>query len=207
MPSIIRLRRSNTATSSPASLEDGEVAINQADRILYYRDDAGVVRAHDLNPPIFVPISGRFYLQNNEYNGLSPLAPYAQNASLDQGNANAAFDPTQNSSGFSFPYDMVVERLYGWIRNSGTGAPAWSFIVFKQLKVDDATTRTNTVLHQDPDDFRNYADNVPHFIDEPINQTLAAGEMLSISARCATNNNTEYVYPLSLGFVLKRDFS
>lgn len=163
-------------------------------------------RLDDLNY-FYVPISGRLYLQNNEYNGPSALGPYAQNANFDYGNANAAFNPNQNASGFSFPHNMLVERMYGWFRNSGTGAPAWSFIVWKQLKVDDSAAETNTVLFQDPDDFRNYGDNVPHFIDQPINQPLAAGEMLSLAVRCATNDNTEYVYPLALSFVLKRDFS
>jgi hypothetical protein len=38
-----RLKRSNTANAAPASLEDGEVAINQADGRLYYRTVAGGV--------------------------------------------------------------------------------------------------------------------------------------------------------------------
>jgi hypothetical protein len=40
-----RLKRSNTASAVPASLEDGEVAINQADGRLYYRTVAGGVSA------------------------------------------------------------------------------------------------------------------------------------------------------------------
>jgi len=168
---------------------------------------AGIDQRLDDQNYIYVPISGRLYLQNNEYNGLSALGPYAQNANLDFGNASAAFNPNQNATGFAFPHNMIVERLYGWFRNNGTDAPAWSFIVWKQLKVDDSGAETNTVLFQDPDDFRNYGDNVPHFIDQPINQPLAASEMLSMAVRCAVNNNTEYVYPLALSFVLKRDYS
>lgn len=38
-----RLKRSNTAGSAPASLEDGEIAINQADGKLYYHTAAGGV--------------------------------------------------------------------------------------------------------------------------------------------------------------------
>ena len=163
-------------------------------------------RLDDLNY-FYVPISGRLYLQNNEYNSFSALSPYAQNANLDLGNANAAFNPPQTATGFAFPHDMIVERLYGWFRNSGNGAPAWSFHVFKQLKVEDSGAETNTVLWEDANDFRSYGDNLPHFIDQLINQPLAASEMLSLAVRCATNNNTEYVYPLALSFVLKRDFS
>jgi hypothetical protein len=40
-----RLKRSNTANSAPASLEDGEIAINQADGRLYYHTAAGGVGA------------------------------------------------------------------------------------------------------------------------------------------------------------------
>jgi hypothetical protein len=38
-----RLKRSNTAGASPASLEDGEIAINQSDGKLYYHTSAGGV--------------------------------------------------------------------------------------------------------------------------------------------------------------------
>jgi hypothetical protein len=40
-----RLKRSNTANAVPASLEDGEVAVNQADGRLFYRTAAGGVAA------------------------------------------------------------------------------------------------------------------------------------------------------------------
>lgn len=140
-----------------------------------------IQRLDDLNF-FYVPISGRIYLQNNEYNGFSALGPYAQNGNLDHGNANVAFNPNQNASDFAFPHDMIVERLYGWFRNSGVGAPAWSFHVFKQLKVEDSNAETNTALWEDADDFRDYADNLPHFIDQPIDQPLAAGGLGAISS-------------------------
>jgi hypothetical protein len=38
-----RLKRSNTANTAPSALEDGEIAINQADGRLYYRTAAGGV--------------------------------------------------------------------------------------------------------------------------------------------------------------------
>lgn len=40
-----RLKRSNTANSTPSSLEDGEIAINQADGRLFYRTASGGVAA------------------------------------------------------------------------------------------------------------------------------------------------------------------
>jgi len=203
----LRIKKSTTAGNVPASLDIGEIAVNEADELLFYRDSAGEVQAHDLAPRFYIPISGRIYLQTNEYNGFSALGPYVQNHNNDLGNANAAFNPNRNATGFSFPHNMTVERLYGDFRNNNVGAPAWSFVVWKQLKTEDSTVVTNTVLWQDSDDFRNYADNLPHKIDQTIDQPLAAGEMLSLAVRAAINNNTEYVYPLSLSFVLKRDFS
>jgi hypothetical protein len=45
-----RLKRSNTANAAPASLEDGEIAINQADGKLYYRTVAGGVSTFTSTP-------------------------------------------------------------------------------------------------------------------------------------------------------------
>ena len=39
----IQLYYSNTATNVPASLANGELAINQADGKIYYRNNSGVV--------------------------------------------------------------------------------------------------------------------------------------------------------------------
>jgi hypothetical protein len=43
MPQTIRLRRSTTASAVPTSLLTGEIAINEADGIIYYRNSSGVV--------------------------------------------------------------------------------------------------------------------------------------------------------------------
>jgi hypothetical protein len=45
-----RLKRSNTASAVPASLEDGEIAINQADGRLYYRTAVGGVSSFTGTP-------------------------------------------------------------------------------------------------------------------------------------------------------------
>ena len=45
-----RLKRSNTANAAPASLEDGEIAINQADGKLFYRTAAGGVSSFSALP-------------------------------------------------------------------------------------------------------------------------------------------------------------
>ena len=43
MPQTIRIRRSTTASAIPTSLLTGELAINEADGIIYYRNSSGVV--------------------------------------------------------------------------------------------------------------------------------------------------------------------
>jgi hypothetical protein len=43
MPQTIRIRRSTTASVVPSSLLTGEIAINEADGIIYYRNSSGVV--------------------------------------------------------------------------------------------------------------------------------------------------------------------
>ena len=43
MPQTIRIRRSTTASAVPSSLLTGEIAINEADGIIYYRNSSGVV--------------------------------------------------------------------------------------------------------------------------------------------------------------------
>ena len=44
MANPIQLKRSNTAGNTPASLADGEVAVQQADGVLFYRTSASVVQ-------------------------------------------------------------------------------------------------------------------------------------------------------------------
>ena len=46
MPNTIKLKRSSSAGSAPGagSLSDGEIALNTADKILYFKDSSGNVR-------------------------------------------------------------------------------------------------------------------------------------------------------------------
>jgi hypothetical protein len=48
MPNAIKIKRSNTAGVVPATLVDGEIAINQADKKLFYRDSSGAVQSFSL---------------------------------------------------------------------------------------------------------------------------------------------------------------
>lgn len=45
---VIRVKRSSTPGKVPASLQDGEIAVNQADGILYWRDANGVIQSTPL---------------------------------------------------------------------------------------------------------------------------------------------------------------
>lgn len=49
MTNIIKIKRSSTSGVIPNNLEDGELAINQADKILFYKDNIGVIRSFNLN--------------------------------------------------------------------------------------------------------------------------------------------------------------
>jgi len=52
MANIVKLKRSGTANAVPAAnvLEYGELAINYADGILFYKDSSNTVISFDLNP-------------------------------------------------------------------------------------------------------------------------------------------------------------
>jgi hypothetical protein len=51
MSNIIKHKYSNTTGNVPSSLNNGEIAINQKDKILYYRDDVGTIKSFDLANP------------------------------------------------------------------------------------------------------------------------------------------------------------
>jgi hypothetical protein len=46
MTNIVKLPFSNTSSNTPASLVDGQLAINQADKVLFIRDGSGGVTAY-----------------------------------------------------------------------------------------------------------------------------------------------------------------
>lgn len=48
MPNTIKIKRSNTVGVVPATLVDGEIAINQSDKKLFYRDSLGAVQSFSL---------------------------------------------------------------------------------------------------------------------------------------------------------------
>jgi len=57
MPIPVRLKRSGTAGVSPSSLEHGEVAINYADKKVFYKDAEDQIRGFRLIEPT-VTVSG-----------------------------------------------------------------------------------------------------------------------------------------------------
>lgn len=52
MANIVKLKRSGTANAAPTanSLEHGELAINYADGILFYKDASNTIISFELNP-------------------------------------------------------------------------------------------------------------------------------------------------------------
>ncbi|WP_374569700.1 hypothetical protein [Phenylobacterium sp.] len=56
MGNLIKLKRSATPGNVPAALDVGEVAINEADGVLFWRDGAGVVQAVSLKNTPYVTI-------------------------------------------------------------------------------------------------------------------------------------------------------
>jgi hypothetical protein len=48
MPNIVKIKSSKTASNVPTSLEDGEIAINQTDKVLFYTNQLGVVQSFSL---------------------------------------------------------------------------------------------------------------------------------------------------------------
>lgn len=51
MANTIKIKRSSTAGVVPATLQDGELALNQADKLLFYKDNLGVIRSFSLLAP------------------------------------------------------------------------------------------------------------------------------------------------------------
>ena len=45
MANTVKIRRSGTTTSTPSSLDHGELAINYADDTLFWKDDANVIQS------------------------------------------------------------------------------------------------------------------------------------------------------------------
>ena len=49
MANVIKIKNSGTALSAPASLEYGEIAINYADQILFYKDSSNAIVSFDIS--------------------------------------------------------------------------------------------------------------------------------------------------------------
>ena len=52
MANVIKIKNSGTALSTPASLEYGEIAINYADQILFYKDSNNTIVSFDISDTI-----------------------------------------------------------------------------------------------------------------------------------------------------------
>ena len=52
MANVIKIKNSGTALSAPASLEYGEIAINYADQILFYKDSSNTIVSFDISDTV-----------------------------------------------------------------------------------------------------------------------------------------------------------
>ena len=52
MANVIKIKNSGTALSAPASLEYGEIAINYADQILFYKDSNNTIVSFDISDTV-----------------------------------------------------------------------------------------------------------------------------------------------------------
>ena len=52
MAIVIKIKNSGTALSAPASLEYGEIAINYADQILFYKDSNNTIVSFDISDTV-----------------------------------------------------------------------------------------------------------------------------------------------------------
>jgi hypothetical protein len=52
MANVIKIKNSGTTTNAPASLEHGEIAINYADGILFYKDASNTIVSFNISDAI-----------------------------------------------------------------------------------------------------------------------------------------------------------
>jgi hypothetical protein len=52
MANVIKIKNSGTTTHAPASLEHGEIAINYADGILFYKDASNTIVSFNISEAI-----------------------------------------------------------------------------------------------------------------------------------------------------------
>jgi hypothetical protein len=58
MANVIKLKNSGTSTSSPASLEYGELAINYADEKLFYKNGSNSIKQFSLDQSSGISVGG-----------------------------------------------------------------------------------------------------------------------------------------------------
>ena len=106
-----RLKRSNTAGAAPASLEDGEIAINQADGKLYYHTAADGVASFSALPSGDSTMAGVLTVQ--------PASPPA----LPGGSIQIIGD-SQPAIAALYRYSTVSTGSHGLFLNRYRGTPA-----------------------------------------------------------------------------------
>ncbi len=146
MANTIRLRRSSTAGNTPSSLQDGEVAIQQADGIFFWRDSASAVRR--MLFPKRSPVSDAAYtikatdtyiaissLTTGRSFALPPASAYAPGQVLkiwdESGSCGASAPVTLTPSGsdtINATTSYVIQNPYAIVLLSSDGSSKWRAI-------------------------------------------------------------------------------
>lgn len=159
--------------------------------------------------PFIQQFSGRFLLDPNEVNGFGQGGFTDETLSRDLGNADAT-TLTRLSGGFMFPYDIRLDKFRVWHRNNNNSAEAWGWVISKQAKTAGSNAVTTTfIVHEAQSNGnvgpRNYLNTQNQFTDLDLsglaNNTLAAGEVLTIGVAAPTANTTNYYVECMSGMI------
>lgn len=85
MPQVIRLKRSGTGSSSPSSLEHGEIAINYADGKLFYKNSSNTITSF-----AFASYASASHATTHGSNGSDPISIQVSQISDLANGVNAA---------------------------------------------------------------------------------------------------------------------
>lgn len=110
MANPIQLKRSKTAGNTPASLVDGEVAVNIPDRKLYVNDGGGTIRNIDLTSDF------------EKIGAAQPIGAALAGKLGTSGDASTITLPAPSASGYAAPIRQTIAARYILAQEGGWGA-------------------------------------------------------------------------------------
>ena len=156
--------------------------------------------------PFLYHLGGQFLLDPNEMNGWGQLGPIDNTNALDLGNVGAA-NTNRNAGGLVFPFDIKINRLYAWHKDSNNSAEPWGWIMFAQQKNAGSNTVTTTYILDEvadnggtgPRDYNN--NNQLTDLSFTTGNILPAGEVLVLGVAAPTAVGTNYYVQIQSGFL------